>query len=80
MIRPQTCPICGKDLAAGAALESDHFPFCSKRCRQVDLYRWSEGKYAILEPLSPEDLDAEAFDSEGDSPGFGSFEDDRGSA
>ena len=64
MIRPQTCPICGKDLAADAALESKWFPFCSKRCRQIDLYRWSQGKYAILEPLTPEDL--EAFDEQGD--------------
>ena len=63
MIRPQTCPICGKDLAANAALESAWFPFCSKRCRQIDLYRWAEGKYSITEPLTPEDL--ESFDDEG---------------
>lgn len=69
MIRPQTCPICGTELAADAALESDFFPFCSKRCRQVDLYRWSEGKYAILEPLTPDhldQLDPEAFEGDGD--------------
>lgn len=66
MIRPQTCPICGKDLAADAALESQWFPFCSKRCRQIDLYRWSEGKYGIVEPLSPLDLDAEATGHEGE--------------
>lgn len=27
------------------------FPFCSKRCREVDLLRWSKGTYAIVEPL-----------------------------
>jgi len=69
MIRPQTCPICGNELAADAALESDFFPFCSKRCRQVDLYRWSEGKYAITEPLSPEHLDGGMSEGEGDDPG-----------
>ncbi len=62
MIRPQTCPICEKDLAPNAAVESDLFPFCSKRCRQIDLYRWMEGKYAIFEPLTPEHLEAEPFD------------------
>jgi endogenous inhibitor of DNA gyrase (YacG/DUF329 family) len=67
MIRPQTCPICGKELIANAALESDWFPFCSKRCRQIDLYRWSEGKYAIVEPLTPEHLE-EAFGDEGFDP------------
>lgn len=56
MIRPQTCPICDKQLAADAALKSNDFPFCSERCRQIDLYRWSEGKYAITQPLRPDDL------------------------
>jgi endogenous inhibitor of DNA gyrase (YacG/DUF329 family) len=65
MIRPQTCPICGKDLPASAALESAWFPFCSKRCRQIDLLRWSEGKYAIVESLTPEHLDSEMSGNEG---------------
>lgn len=66
MIRPQTCPICGKDLAANAATESEWFPFCSKRCRQIDLYRWSEGKYAIVDPLTPEHLESEVSLDEGE--------------
>jgi endogenous inhibitor of DNA gyrase (YacG/DUF329 family) len=80
MIRPQTCPICGKDLAADAALESDFFPFCSKRCRQVDLYRWSEGKYAVIEPLTADDLDAESFDGQGDAFDPDAFREDDGSS
>jgi endogenous inhibitor of DNA gyrase (YacG/DUF329 family) len=56
MISPCVCPICGKPLSPAAAEESAVFPFCSVRCKQVDLYRWSEGKYAIVEPVSPEDL------------------------
>jgi len=35
------CPICGK-LAAAASM-----PFCSERCRDVDLNRWLSGSYAI---------------------------------
>jgi hypothetical protein len=35
------CPICGKP-----ALEASH-PFCSERCRDVDLNRWLSGSYAI---------------------------------
>ncbi len=27
------------------------FPFCSKRCKQVDLYRWMNGNYTIVDPL-----------------------------
>ncbi len=58
MIRPLTCPICKTQLASGAATESRWFPFCGERCRNVDLYRWGEGKYAIVEPLLS-DEDAE---------------------
>ena len=53
MIRAISCPICERELPAGAAAESRWFPFCSERCRNVDLYRWSEGRYAIVEPLLP---------------------------
>jgi endogenous inhibitor of DNA gyrase (YacG/DUF329 family) len=35
------CPICGKP--AGG----DAYPFCSKRCADVDLNRWLKGAYAI---------------------------------
>jgi endogenous inhibitor of DNA gyrase (YacG/DUF329 family) len=45
-------------LVGGAA--SKFFPFCSERCRQVDLFRWAEGKYSITEPLGPQHLDLEA--------------------
>jgi len=40
------------------------FPFCSERCRQVDLLRWCEGKYAIIEPAQPQDLESELPDVE----------------
>jgi endogenous inhibitor of DNA gyrase (YacG/DUF329 family) len=35
------CPICGKPAVAAAK------PFCSDRCRDVDLNRWLSGSYAI---------------------------------
>ena len=35
------CPICGK-------LQVEEFrPFCSKRCADIDLGRWLEGRYAV---------------------------------
>ena len=37
------CPICKKDVQ-----ESDpQFPFCSERCRVLDLGNWASEKYAI---------------------------------
>ncbi|QDT64466.1 DNA gyrase inhibitor YacG [Calycomorphotria hydatis] len=56
MIRPQTCPICRQELDSTAPADSKWFPFCSERCRNVDLLRWSKGSYAIVEPLTPEQI------------------------
>jgi len=53
MIRPQTCPICDKVVTSSKV--DDHFPFCSQRCRDVDLLRWSKGDYVIQRDLSPEE-------------------------
>jgi endogenous inhibitor of DNA gyrase (YacG/DUF329 family) len=35
------CPICGKPATEASK------PFCSERCRDVDLNRWLSGSYAI---------------------------------
>lgn len=35
------CPICSRPSAR------EHYPFCSNRCRDVDLNRWLSGSYAI---------------------------------
>jgi endogenous inhibitor of DNA gyrase (YacG/DUF329 family) len=46
----KSCPICGKP-----ASEANK-PFCSPRCRDVDLNRWLSGSYAIPgRPLGDED-------------------------
>lgn len=37
----KTCPICGKPADAA------HKPFCSRRCRFVDLNRWMTGAYTV---------------------------------
>ncbi len=37
----RTCPVCGQAVAAA------HHPFCSVRCREVDLGRWLKGVYVI---------------------------------
>lgn len=62
MIRPPSCPICQKLLTPATSESRRHFPFCSVRCRQIDLFRWAEGKYAIVEPLTPDKLPPEMLD------------------
>jgi hypothetical protein len=41
------CPICQKPVSAG----EEFFPFCSDRCRIIDLGNWASEKYVIPEPL-----------------------------
>ena len=48
------CPTCASPLATG--LRSPLFPFCSQKCKLVDLSRWLNGEYAIVEPLGAEHL------------------------
>jgi endogenous inhibitor of DNA gyrase (YacG/DUF329 family) len=64
MSQATKCPICRKIVGPPAAGAPSPFPFCSDRCRQVDLLRWSKGQYAIVEPLSPEQLLSQAREGE----------------
>ena len=42
LLRPKhPCPQCGKPSAR------ETYPFCSKRCKDIDLNRWLSGGYAI---------------------------------
>jgi len=41
-LRPRRpCPECGKPS------QREFYPFCSKRCKDVDLNRWLSGSYVI---------------------------------
>jgi endogenous inhibitor of DNA gyrase (YacG/DUF329 family) len=44
-----TCPICGKEVQ----LEDPFMPFCSDRCRIIDLGNWASEKYRISAPAEP---------------------------
>jgi endogenous inhibitor of DNA gyrase (YacG/DUF329 family) len=59
------CPICKKVVKSGDA----DFPFCSDRCRTIDLGKWASGAYVIptdgtgtdseelIRDITPEDSD-----------------------
>jgi endogenous inhibitor of DNA gyrase (YacG/DUF329 family) len=55
------CPICKKEIAPG----SPDFPFCSERCRTIDLGNWASEKYKISSPAKPGEL-PESSDEETD--------------
>ena len=49
--KPLHCPICRKLVAAAA----EDFPFCSERCRTIDLGKWASGGYVV--PSHDSDLE-----------------------
>ena len=52
-MRPRPCAIC----KAPVEFLGQTKPFCSKRCRDVDLGRWIDGRYQISRPIEQTDLD-----------------------
>ena len=56
------CPICRKPVDRS----NPEFPFCSDRCRLIDLGKWAAEEYVISTPLRP-----------GDEPGDGHEPDER---
>lgn len=44
------CPVCKKEVKPG----DPEFPFCSERCRTIDLGNWSAEKYVISAPANPQ--------------------------
>ena len=54
MATPKTlrCPTCRTIVLAG----SEDFPFCSDRCRRIDLGKWASGDYKISTPIQDPDL------------------------
>jgi endogenous inhibitor of DNA gyrase (YacG/DUF329 family) len=48
------CPTC----AELVTFDGEDFPFCSDRCRKIDLGKWASGVYKISSPiLDPEVLE-----------------------
>lgn len=54
------CPICKKVLPDVPA-DYESRPFCSSRCKQIDLANWLEGKYRISRPVHAEEVSDEEF-------------------
>ena len=56
------CPLCRKTISVARVEDARFRPFCSERCKMVDLGRWLDGTYSIVEPLPS------APDESGDLP------------
>ncbi|HQU48746.1 MAG TPA: DNA gyrase inhibitor YacG [Casimicrobiaceae bacterium] len=49
------CPQCGRPVAWGPT--AVFRPFCSERCRTIDLAAWAEGRYSIAGGTPPDGAD-----------------------
>lgn len=52
------CPICGKPVQR----DEPNMPFCSDRCRIIDLGNWASGKYVIPGDPLPDETHSEEDD------------------
>jgi endogenous inhibitor of DNA gyrase (YacG/DUF329 family) len=59
------CPVCDRVMEGQSRAEWPEFPFCSARCRTIDLGRWLGEKYRIGVP-----------EAEGKAPDAGSEEEE----
>lgn len=57
------CPQCGKE--SPWSPENPWRPFCSERCKQIDLGAWASGSYVIPGAAGDDDLP-----EDGEAPGF----------
>jgi endogenous inhibitor of DNA gyrase (YacG/DUF329 family) len=55
-LRKKKCPICGKPAQQATQ------PFCSDRCKDLDLHRWLSGAYAISASNDDDDEDGRPSD------------------
>lgn len=58
------CPICGHELEATAEAGGAPPPFCSARCRAVDLGRWLTESYRIPGTSVQEEMSTEGLAGE----------------
>ena len=64
MVAEPVCAVCKKPVPRPERGTMGDFPFCSPRCKAVDLSYWLDGGYAI-----PEDSWSDAMQFEGDDDG-----------
>jgi endogenous inhibitor of DNA gyrase (YacG/DUF329 family) len=62
MSREIPCPVCGQK---GDWFQTPFGPFCSDRCKMVDLGKWLGEEYRIASPLTVEDL--QELEDDGDA-------------
>lgn len=62
------CPVCRRVLTVAKPDDAPFRPFCSQRCKMVDLGRWLDGTYRLSEPLNEGPPNDPAGASDVDAP------------
>ncbi|MBK9975624.1 MAG: DNA gyrase inhibitor YacG [Planctomycetes bacterium] len=52
--RKRKCPTCKAAFVCAGLADNPWFPFCSERCKLVDLGAWLSDQYAVTEDLTRE--------------------------
>ncbi len=60
------CPTCSARYQIKAIDDLPSFPFCSDRCRLIDLGRWIDGKYVIPGAPAPTRPDSRPGEEDAD--------------
>jgi len=64
MAKALFCPTCRNVVL----IDNENFPFCSDRCRLIDLGKWASGDYKVSTPIQDPDLLEELSRSRRDNP------------
>ena len=63
-----TCRTCRKKLVFEQASDLPYFPFCSERCRLIDLGRWADETYRISTNLDRDREESRPETPDADGP------------
>jgi endogenous inhibitor of DNA gyrase (YacG/DUF329 family) len=58
------CPICDRLMEGAAPQDLPYLPFCSPRCRQIDLGRWLGEAYRLPAQEAHEESSAEGLEDQ----------------
>jgi uncharacterized protein len=65
MIKKIKCPMCEKKVPFDDKEKlPPNFPFCSKRCKLIDLGKWLNEEYTISEPITDESVEESLLDDD----------------
>ena len=63
-----SCPICGARMQGQSLAGWPSFPFCSKRCKEIDLGRWLGEEFRIADAHPEADEDGRRTTPQEDEP------------